>query len=483
MNSVTFYGATDVGRVRKNNEDTLIAQYIWDKSHILAVAIDGVGGYEGGEVAAELARSTIIAYLENYPNGERADLLKQAVVAANNTICAERKKQPQYADMSCVLTAALIEVEERRINMAHVGDTRLYQFANGILTKLSHDHSLVGYREEIGELTEEEAMHHPQRNIIGRDVGSTLLENGTKGYVETATFPLLAHSMLLLCSDGLCDMITSAQMSAVLRQDGSVQEKVQALIGEANAAGGRDNVTVVLVDVDLEELPQAYSREIGARETDKPCIAVEQPAKGGKGGRGVKIALLCSLAALAVGFLVGMYAARPTAPAPESPKQAVDEVPDPNEGIRKFISEYYDAYKTAETDEEIADFFATDNVAYFSNNKANREAILKDLTVHHKDRKDKNIELNESSLQVIKQDATETIVVYMFDMTDSARKQRIFSEMVVTTPDSDRKIKSIQELKIYNIELEGTSPNDNQSVESHNDENKNKGGGEIGSAQ
>lgn len=461
MNSVTFYGATDVGRVRKNNEDTLIAQYIWDKSHILAVAIDGVGGYEGGEVAAELARSTIIAYLENYPNGERADLLKQAVVAANNTICAERKKQPQYADMSCVLTAALIEVEERRINMAHVGDTRLYQFANGILTKLSHDHSLVGYREEIGELTEEEAMHHPQRNIIGRDVGSTLLENGTKGYVETATFPLLAHSMLLLCSDGLCDMITSAQMSAVLRQDGSVQEKVQALIGEANAAGGRDNVTVVLVDVDLEELPQAYSREIGVREKDKPCIAVEQPAKGGKGGRGVKIALLCSLAALAVGFLAGRYAARPTAPAPESPEPAVNEDPDPNEGIRKFISEYYDAYKTAETDEEIAGFFA-DSVT--------REAILKDK---------KNIELNESSLQVIKQDATETIVVYMFDMTDSARKRRIFSEMVVTTPDSDRKIKSIQELKIYDIKLEDTSSNDDQSV----DPNNGKSEGDGGSAQ
>lgn len=253
MGTVTFHGNTDMGKIRTNNEDAYIAQSIWDENHILAVAIDGVGGYEGGEVAAALARKCIIEYLEKYPNGERLELLKQAVVSANNTIFSERKKLPQYGNMGCVLTAVLVEVKAMRINMAHVGDTRLYQFANGILSKLSHDHSLVGYREEIGELTEEEAMKHPQRNVIGRDVGSTLLNTSNDDYVEVSSFPLLSNSTLLLCSDGLCDMLTSAQMISVLQEDWTVEKKVSALIDAANVAGGKDNVTVVLVDIDMDD--------------------------------------------------------------------------------------------------------------------------------------------------------------------------------------------------------------------------------------
>lgn len=253
MQGMAFFGGTDMGKVRTNNEDAFIVQNIWDDNHILAVVIDGVGGYEGGEIASALAKKQIVEYLENYSNGERSDLLKQAVIFANNTIFSERKNSSQYSNMSCVLTAVLIEVSEKRINMAHVGDTRLYQFVNNRLVKLSHDHSLVGYREEIGELTEEEAMHHPQRNIIGRDVGSTFLENSGNNYVEVATFPLLSHSTLLLCSDGLCDMVTSNQMVDILQQSISLEDKVNALITAANNAGGKDNVTVILVESEFDE--------------------------------------------------------------------------------------------------------------------------------------------------------------------------------------------------------------------------------------
>lgn len=248
MDTVTLFGNTNLGMVRQNNEDAFIAQYIWDNKHVLAVAIDGVGGYEGGEIASSLAQKSIVEYLETYSNGERLELLKQAVIFANNKIFTERKNQPQYRSMSCVLTAILVETEEKRINMAHVGDTRLYQFSDNMLVKLSHDHSLVGYREEIGELTEEEAMKHPQRNIIGRDVGSQYLENSVSDYVEVETFPLLPNSILLLCSDGLCDMITSEQMKVELEKELPVQEKVNNLIAAANEAGGKDNVTVVLVE-------------------------------------------------------------------------------------------------------------------------------------------------------------------------------------------------------------------------------------------
>lgn len=248
MRTITFFGNTDMGQIRSNNEDAFIAQYIWDEKHVLAVAIDGVGGYEGGEIAASLAQKSIIEYLESYSNGERLELLKQAVIFANNRIYSERKNLPQYSSMSCVLTAVLVETESRRINMAHIGDTRLYQYANGEIVKLSHDHSLVGYREEIGELTEEEAMKHPQRNVIGRDVGSQFLESSGNDYIEVESFPLIPNSILLLCSDGLCDMITSEQMKVELGKTLPVKDKVNNLIKEANQAGGKDNVTVVLVE-------------------------------------------------------------------------------------------------------------------------------------------------------------------------------------------------------------------------------------------
>lgn len=255
MDSIIFYGNTDMGRVRTNNEDAFIVQNIWDDDHVLAVAIDGVGGYEGGEVAAALARSCIIEYLEKYSNGECRDLLKQAVVYANNAIYKERKEQPQYRNMSCVLTAVLVEEKMRKIHLAHVGDTRLYQYSDGELVKLSHDHSLVGYREEIGELTELEAMRHPQRNVISRDVGSAFLEDGDNDYIEMNTFPLIPKSILLLCSDGLCDMITSDQIKEILGKRKTISDKVDLLIKAANDAGGKDNVTVVLLQARIRSNP------------------------------------------------------------------------------------------------------------------------------------------------------------------------------------------------------------------------------------
>jgi len=249
MFNISFSGKTDIGRKRKNNEDAFVAQYIWDNNHALCVVIDGVGGYEGGEVAAEIAQKTIVEYLEKYTNGERLDLLKQAVVEANNEIVKQGDIQRQFANMSCVLTACLIQTEKKLINMVHVGDTRLYQYHAGKLKKLSHDHSLVGYREEIGNLTEDEAMKHPQRNIIERSVGDVLHQIDDENFLEAAAFPLLPNSTLLLCSDGLCDMLKSMEMVSVLRKEISLEEKVQDLIDFANDKGGKDNITVVLAEV------------------------------------------------------------------------------------------------------------------------------------------------------------------------------------------------------------------------------------------
>ena len=249
---ISFCAASDLGQQRSNNEDAFIAQNIWDNDNVLAVAIDGVGGYEGGEVAASIAKKIIVEYLESYTNGERANLLKQAVVEANNNIFKSRAESEEYKNMSCVLTAVLVETKKGLLHMAHIGDTRLYQYHQGEIKKLSHDHSLVGYREEVGELTEEEAMNHPQRNIIGRDLGSKYMEMNTD-QIEIETFKLRSNSILLLCSDGLSDMITSSVMCGILSTSMALEEKVKSLIDKANEAGGKDNITVVLVEYTGEE--------------------------------------------------------------------------------------------------------------------------------------------------------------------------------------------------------------------------------------
>ncbi len=313
MDSISFFGSTNIGQVRTNNEDAFISQNIWDENHILAVAIDGVGGYEGGEIASSMAQELIVKYLELYPNGERLELLQQAVLYANNTIYTERKNNPQYSNMSCVLTAILIEVEKQQINMAHVGDTRLYQYVDEKIEKLSHDHSLIGYREEIGELTEEEAMKHPQRNIINKDIGSVYLENTANDYIEVATFPLQPQSTLLLCSDGLCDMVTSLQMKEVLQKNISVEEKVELLIKSANEAGGKDNVTVVIVEANFSSnnaiVPTQTIIEDAdiLDETDNDNVGQKSGSKKLK--KGIIIVAITLIVIIAV-YFIGRYVAR-----------------------------------------------------------------------------------------------------------------------------------------------------------------------------
>lgn len=249
----TYHGDTNIGKVRCNNEDNLIAQQIWDDKHILLVVIDGVGGYEGGEVAAEVARHSIIKNLEDFSNANCIEQLKLAVVNANNDIVQYKLFVPKYGQMGCVLTAALIELDNKIVNIVHIGDTRLYQYHNGLLQKLTHDHSYVGPLEESGKLTEEEAMHHPHRNIIYRFLGDTIHILNDKKFIDAAIFPIHADSQLLLCSDGLYDMVTSEEICQILQKSVTAEEKVQMMIDKANANGGKDNITVIVADFSSTE--------------------------------------------------------------------------------------------------------------------------------------------------------------------------------------------------------------------------------------
>ena len=250
-----FFGATDRGCVRTNNEDTFVARGLWGGRYILCAAIDGVGGYEGGEVAAAIAAQYLVDSLERFPGGRNLASIKQALCEANNAIIQRQQAEPRLSQMGCVATAAIIDLDQRLLYMAHVGDSRLYQFSGGVLTKLSHDHSLVGFREEIGDLTEDEAMHHPMRNQIERLLGDVSHMADDPNFIDAAIFPIERTTQYIFCSDGLSDMLTSAQIAAELSDTYPVEEEVSALITRAKNAGGKDNVTVVIARIELPEAP------------------------------------------------------------------------------------------------------------------------------------------------------------------------------------------------------------------------------------
>ena len=247
--SAKYFGANNQGMVRTNNEDTYICQMIWDESHILCAAIDGLGGYEGGEIAAELARTTIIKHLEDFASKKTGELLKASLIAANNEIIRQHEARPKVSQMGCVASVGIIDLSQGVISIAHVGDSRIYQFVKGELKKLTHDHSLVGYREETGELSEEDAMNHPKRNVIDKFLGEQHLNFDSESYVEVSVWPITGDTQYLFCSDGLTDLVTSTQISNILSSEESIKEKVGNLISSANEAGGKDNITVVLSDI------------------------------------------------------------------------------------------------------------------------------------------------------------------------------------------------------------------------------------------
>ena len=245
MDLLSYYGMTNPGRCRDNNEDAYLLER--KGQYVIAVVADGIGGYEGGEVASYLACKCISDYLWDSPEkvmGE--DALKQAVIHANNAVVSQQQN-PRLSSMGCVLTAVLFDMEQHLAYMSHVGDTRLYKYKDGVLTKLSRDHSLVGLQEDAGILSEEEAMPHPRRNIITRFIGNAQLDWNTN-YMMDLSFTIETGTQYLICSDGLYDMITSAEIMEVLAQEGSLQQKVEALINRANLAGGKDNITAIILE-------------------------------------------------------------------------------------------------------------------------------------------------------------------------------------------------------------------------------------------
>jgi serine/threonine protein phosphatase PrpC len=241
-----FFGLTDTGRVRTNNEDTFVTQQVLNGRYILAAVIDGVGGYDGGEIAAEIARSQFIEQLTT-DSADVQQALAAAFEQANRQIYQRKQQDAQLKEMACVATAALIDIESNQFYYAHVGDTRLYLLRDQSLVKITQDHSFVGFLEDSGRLTETAAMQHPKRNEINKALGFHATLTNEKNYIETGQSPFLPGDVLLLCSDGLTDMVDKQEITSIISGDADLAAKCRSLIDTANRNGGRDNVTVVLV--------------------------------------------------------------------------------------------------------------------------------------------------------------------------------------------------------------------------------------------
>jgi serine/threonine protein phosphatase PrpC len=229
--------ATDTGLLRERNED----RYWVDAERGVFLVVDGVGGHAAGELAAQTAVDVIRSSAL-----DSEEEVRDAIARANNRIFELAGSHPELRGMACVLTLAAMVGEE--IVIGHVGDSRLYLIWQGAIRKLTADHSPVGEDEDAGELTEEEAMFHPRRNEVFRDVGSRPRSAGDRDFIEIRRCRLHADAAILLCSDGLTDRLTAAQVREIVdRYDGDAAGVACDLVDAANQAGGNDNVTALFV--------------------------------------------------------------------------------------------------------------------------------------------------------------------------------------------------------------------------------------------
>jgi serine/threonine protein phosphatase PrpC len=260
-------GASDLGRVRHNNEDA----WYMDAERGIFLVVDGIGGEAAGEKAAAIAVDRIRARLERQ-TGSVEQRVREAITVANNEILRAARGNPQWQGMACVLT--LVAMDDGSAVVGHVGDSRLYEIRRGAIRKITHDHSPVGAREDAGELSELDAMLHPRRNEVFRDVGSEEHSPDDADFIDIERVPFESDAALLLCTDGLSDQVTAEYIRAVVeRNAGDPAAAARQLIEAANTAAGKDNVTVVLVEGSKFAAASADAPRLGFRVGSAVALA------------------------------------------------------------------------------------------------------------------------------------------------------------------------------------------------------------------
>ena len=288
--------------MRAENQDRVYAD---DELGIFLV-VDGLGGHAAGEKAAETAVEAVRAEMFE-AGGDPRQQIRRAITAANNRIFEEASENETWRGMACVLTLAVIS--DDKVMVGHVGDSRLYLTWNGAIRKLTSDHSPVGEREDAGELTEAEAMAHPRRHEVFRDVGSRRREPDEEDFIEVKEFLFKPDAAILLCSDGLSDQLTASEILEVIeRYNGDPAQVADELVEAANVAGGNDNITAIFVAgsefVGNASPAAAEARTRNAITKAREIDVEEQPRSGAL--TKVARALTTRVAFLIYGFVLGV---------------------------------------------------------------------------------------------------------------------------------------------------------------------------------
>src|SRR6478609_9094774 len=246
-------GVSDVGRVREHNEDSaFVAPYV-------ALVADGVGGAAAGEVASATAAYVVSATALSWFGHDPAAVIRAAIRDARNSLRAGVQQDPERAGMATTLTAVVCDGE--RVYLGHVGDSRAYLFRDGTLRQVSHDHTYVQHLVDTGQLRADRAIGHPWRNVVLRSLDGG--PDDGAGAPDVVDLDVREGDRLLLCSDGLTDLVDDERIAEVLRL-ADPHSAAAVLTHSALLAGGRDNITALVLDVVEGPLVVGDGRVLGA---------------------------------------------------------------------------------------------------------------------------------------------------------------------------------------------------------------------------
>ena len=237
------FAKSDIGKAREMNQDYYYISSPEDKINLNILA-DGMGGYKGGEIASKIATTTVKSYIETnfekvaYDKEEILKLIKSAIEYANMVVYEKSKENEELEGMGTTLEVCLIY--NNKAYIGHLGDSRIYRIRKEFIRKITTDHSYVQKLVKDGTISKEEAEHHPKKNMLTKALGCTPFvepDVTIKGFIK--------DDILLICSDGLTNMVDDKKIYETVRQDS--EKAVDQLIEKANNAGGYDNITVIII--------------------------------------------------------------------------------------------------------------------------------------------------------------------------------------------------------------------------------------------
>lgn len=239
---ISFHQNTNTGLRRSTNEDFFGS--IETKLGTFYIVCDGMGGHSSGEIASQLATESILQFIKHAKTDNKIELLKEAIQYTNTIVFKTASKNENLKGMGTTLV--LVHIKKDELYFAHVGDSRIYLSRDGNLEQLTEDHSLVQQLVKEDMITELEAKIHPRKNEITKSIG---LKEIVEPIVCNSPLKLKKRDKILLCSDGLTDMVSDEKILEIISKEISTEEKTNELIENANNSGGFDNITTILIEI------------------------------------------------------------------------------------------------------------------------------------------------------------------------------------------------------------------------------------------